>query len=390
MVTAMELKSSAEGPIAPEGGIRLEQALADLAERIREHDRRRRKIADALKGLKGRVNPNEVDGPAFGEISESYFTRTVRRDELSDKTVIGVDGGLLTQQLHGLDLILVRAVAAIFHYTDGELDEVEYFPSEFPPPRLVDLTEPIDAREFELVVGVERQLAELQMAIQAVTSRSADLLLLDGSVAPQYIDRSVQGHRALRSYRRLIGTFGKLYEACDSTGTLLAGAVKDSRSSRFIDILRRKVLSFLPELSPEEREVLENSRDTVLLDRVLEVGERTFAFRYAENPGDVLKDLGKWASRIHVFYMKVVPYDRPLRVEFVDGGDGTSGMAERVASLLYSLSAHHDAFGLPSVLIEADARARLHGEEICMVRDSLADFLGPSVTLDLRRHRWPF
>jgi hypothetical protein len=386
-----QMKSSSHGPITPEKGTRLEQALVDLAERIRERDRRRRKIAGVLKGLKGRVNPAGTEGPALEEISENYFTKVVERDGLSDATVIGVDGGLLTQQLHGLDLILVRAAAAIFHYINGELDGAEYHPSESPPPKLVDLTEPLDAREFEFVVGVERQLAELELAIQATTSQSADFLLLDGSVVPQYIDRSVQGRRPLKLYQKLFDMFSELYEVCASTGTLLAGAVKDSRSPRFIDILRRKVIPALPELSPEEQEVLENSRDTVLLDRVLEVGERTLAFRYAENPADhTLKDLGKWASMVRVFYMKAVPYDRPLRVEFLDSGDGAAGVADRVASLVYSISAHHDAFGLPSVLIEADARARLHGEDICMVRDSIVDFLGPSVTLDLRRHRWPF
>ena len=368
----------------------VEQALVELAERIREHDRRRRKIAEVLKGLKGRANPAGAGEPTFEEISENYFTKTVGRHGLSDTTVIGVDGGLLTQQLHGLDLILVRAVASIFHYIGGELNGAEYYPNEFPSPKLVDLTEPLDAREFEFMVGVERQLAELELAIQTADSRHANLLLLDGSVVPQYVDRSVQGHRALKSYRKLFGMFSELYEVCASTGTMLAGAVKDSRSSRFIDILERKVFPSLPELSPDEQEVLANSRDTVLLDRVLEVGERTSSFRYAENPADVLRDLGEWAGRIHVFYVKVVPYDRPLRVEFVDCSDGAAGMADRVASLIYSLSAHHDAFGLPSVLIEADARARLHEEEICMVRDSIVDFLGPSMTLDLRRHRWPF
>ena len=392
MVTPVEqIKSSLLGLIAPEEGTRLEQALVDVAARIQEHDRRRRKIAGILKELKGRVNLAGAGELALEEISENYFTRTVERDELPDTTVIGVDGGLLTQQLHGLDLILVRAVAAIFHYIDGELEGTEYHPSESPPPKLVGLTEPLDAREFELVVGVERQLAEIERAIQAAASGSADLLLLDGSVVPQYIDRSIQGRRPLKSYQKLFSMYNELYEACAGAGIMLAGVVKDSRSSRFIDIIQRKVVPALPELSPEEQEVLENSRDTVLLDRVLEVGERTLAFRYAEKPADyVLRDLGKWASMVRVFYMKAVPYDRPLRVEFLDCGDGAAEVADRVASLVYSLSAHHDAFGLPPVLIEADARARLHGEEICMVRDSIVDFLGPSVILDLRRHRWPF
>lgn len=376
--------------MSQEEGIRPEQALIDLAKRIREHDKRRRRIAEILRRFKGHGKPVKVSGDASKEIMEGCFTRTVEHDGLFDTTVIGVDGGLLSQQLHGLDLILIRAVAAIFHYTEGELGEAEYYPSESPPPKLVDLTEPLDAKEFEFIVGVERQLAEIELAVEAVRSKDVDLLLLDGSILPQYIDRPTHNHRVLKSYHKLISAFSKLYETCAGKRTLLAGAVKDSRSSRFIDILRRKVLPALPELSPEEMEVLENSRDTVLLDRVLEVGERTLTFRYAENPLDALGDLGEWADGVHVFYIKAVPYDRPLRVEFADFGKGEAEVADRVASLVYSLSAHHDAFGLPSVLIEADARARLHGEEIGIARDIIIDLLGPSVILDLRRHRWPF
>ncbi|MEM2907624.1 MAG: hypothetical protein QXP65_00250, partial [Candidatus Hadarchaeales archaeon] len=97
-----------------------------------------------------------------------------------------------------------------------------------------------------------------------------------------------------------------------------------------------------------------------------------------------------WIERTYAFYLKAVPYDFPLRVEFVDGGDGVLETAEEVASLVYALSSYHDAYGLPSVLIEADARARLHEEDLEMVRDSIADRLGASASWYMRRQRGPF
>ena len=193
--------------------------------------------------------------------------------------------------------------------------------------------------------------------------------------------------------------FSELYRSCTETGIPLAGVVKDSRSARFIDIFRRKVLPSLlgGGLSLDEAstlsknlEILNHSRDTVLLDHVLSVGERSFTFRYAGSPSSVLRDIGGWGSRISAFYLKTVPYDRPLRVEFLEMNGEQTRVADRIASLIYALSAHHAAFGLPSVLIEADVCARLSEEDLDMVRDSITARLGPFAPLDLRRRMIPF
>jgi hypothetical protein len=377
--------SSAQGLsfLGKHGGF--EDTLASIAERIRRQEGQRRKVAEALAGLR------EVTLEEGEEITEHSLVKLVKQDTLANLTVAGVDGGMLEQQLHGLDLILVRAVAAIFHYRDAGLERAEYFPSEMPFPRLIDVAEPLDAREFELLAGMERQLAELELATEALRANEVRLLLLDGSVVPQYIDRFPHNQNLLERYHNLIDAYTRLYEACAESGTLLAGAVKDSRGGRFIDILKRRVLPSFGMLGRQELEVLERSRDTVLLDHVLGVGERTFIFRYAESPSSyVLRDLGGWATKVYVFYLKTVPFDRPLRVEFIDCGGRPIEAANQIASLVYALSSHHDAFGLPSVLIEADACARLAEEDLCIVRDSIADRLGPSALLDLRRHRKPF
>jgi hypothetical protein len=374
-------------PATHEVGFEFESALASIVERIRGQRKRGLRIAQVLAGLEG-MSLEGVEGVA----EPSLMTR-VERDPLDEVAVAGVDGGLLEQQLHGVDLILVRALAVVFHYSDGKLGHVEYLPSGTPPSRLVDVAEPLDARDFMILTGMERQLAELEVAAEAVRGEGVELLLLDGSVVPQYVNRFPHHPLLLERYQRLIQNYTGLYRACAESGVLLAGVVKDSRGARFVELLRRRVLPALGNIGLEREElaVLERSRDTALLDYLIGVGERTMFFTYAERPGSyVLGDLGTWGEGVYVFYIKTVPFDQPLRVEFVDCLGEPAETARRVASLVYTLSSHHDAFGLPSVLIEADTCARLSEEDLWAVRDSITDRLGPVGLQELRRNRRPF
>lgn len=364
-----------------------EKTLESMAERIREQQRRRQKVAEALVGM-GKVSFDGVEG-----IAEPFLVNEVKMDPLSDLVVAGVDGGLLEQQLHGLDLILVRALAAIFHYRDAILVEAEYNPTEVPPPKLIDVAESLDAWEFQLLAGMERQLAEIELAADVAERSGARMIILDGSIVPQYVERFPRSPLLLERYQRLIKAYTRLYQTCVKSDSFLVGAVKDSRGGRFIDILKHGLLHVFGELGLEQRDlaILDKSRDTVLLDHLLMVGERTSAFTYAEKPASyVLRDLGAWAAKVYAFYIKTVPFDRPLRVEFLDTLESAAETANSVASLVYALSSHHDSFGLPSVIIEADACARLAEEDLCVVRDSISDRLEPSSLLDLRRSRRPF
>ncbi|MDI6819827.1 MAG: DNA double-strand break repair nuclease NurA [Candidatus Hodarchaeaceae archaeon] len=376
----------------------LELTLAEIVGKIREQEVKRRRVAELIKVLKDGVALARINESKLGGIVERRFSVRVEPDGLVNATTIGVDGGVLARPLHGLDLILTRAVAAIFNYRSGALFSADYYPNDMPEPRLTPITEPLDARELELVVAMERQLEELKLAASAIGVCDADILLLDGSVVPQYIDRFPHSKKVLELHRALIDAYLNLYEGCARSDTLLAGVVKDSRGARFIEILMQALPSVLEgqgltrddaSTLAANRDVLANSRDTVFLDHVLETGERSSIFKYADTPS-VLRDLGEWGQRVHAFYLKAVPYDCPLRIEFVNGGEDLVPTAERVASLVYALSSYHDAYGLPSVLIEADARAHLYEEDLDIVRDSIADRLGMSTSLDLRRQRRPF
>ncbi len=310
-----------------------------------------------------------------------------------------MDGGVLSKPLHGLDLILVRAVVAIFDYRDGRLENTHYHPNEMPVPELINIHEPLDTRELEVLVGMKRQLTELERAKEVAADGGIDALMLDGSVVPQYSSH-VSDERTRELYRKLIDSFTEVYRTCEERDVLLMGAIKDSRSTRLVNVFRNKVLpEFMegtdlpyPDVSSvdETRNVLQSSRDTAFLDYLLEAGERTFTFKYAQAPANLLEDLGDWRKSIHAFYVKPAPYDRPVRVEFVSGLDEVVERVDKIASLVNTLSSGHEACALPSVLIEADARARLAEEEIGMLRDNIADRLEPSTMMDLRRERRPF
>jgi hypothetical protein len=389
------MASVVESTLRAGSRIDLESTLVEMVERIRERNARQRMMAEFIRSLKDDEFLASLGGLGSTGVIEGRLVSRVRPADLMDVTVVGVDGGVLASSLHGLDLVMTRSVAAIFSYRGGALFEADYFPSEMPEPKLVSISEPLDAHELELVISMRRQLEELRLAASAIEAHDAELLLLDGSVVPQYLERFPRGRMVPHLQRALLDAYVRLYETCATSGTLLAGVVKDSRSARFIEVLRR-VLSALREWSSGgtsapavDDDALSNSRDTVFLDHVLETGERGFVFKYAD-AASAVRGLKGWVERAYAFYLKAVPYDYPLRVEFVDGGEGALATAERVSSLVYALSSYHDAYGLPSVLIEADARARLHEEDLDMVRDSIADRLGASASLCMRRQRGPF
>ncbi|KXB04538.1 hypothetical protein AKJ49_01985 [candidate division MSBL1 archaeon SCGC-AAA382A03] len=375
----------------------LERKIGKIAEKIKNQGEKRRILAKLLKKAK-----KDIQLPVEDEtksIIEPDLVYPVKEAKLDNLTIAGVDGGVLSKPLHGLDLILVRAIAAIFNYNNKGLKKANYHPNEMPAPELINVHEPLDSRELDILTGLKRQLTELNTAKEAIENQNIDALVLDGSIVPQYTNNAAR-KKTKETYRDLINSFTELYKTCAEKEILLLGAVEDSRSTRIAKIFQKEIFPRIIEytnLTEQEitsfnnnKNILTNSRDTVFLDYLLDPSERSFTFKYAQAPANLLKDLGPWREKIYAFYIKPVPYDRPARIEFLNTSKNLQKTIERTASLINTLSASHEACALPSVLIEADARAALAEEEISILRDSIADKLEPSTMLDLRRERRPF
>jgi len=139
--------------------------------------------------------------------------------------------------------------------------------------------------------------------------------------------------------------------------------------------------------------VLSVTTDTLFLYYLLKKGERTEHFNYSKSAGElpVFKDLGdKWKSAINVMYLRAVEYDRPLRLDFL-ANDKDRDAANRIAALIWHISKQNRTYAYPSVLIEADARAKLKEQDLMVFQSALADKLGRNPSLfDLRREQRPF
>jgi hypothetical protein len=141
--------------------------------------------------------------------------------------------------------------------------------------------------------------------------------------------------------------------------------------------------------SPEFIKDLECSRDTSLLYWLLKEGERTLAFRYSEKAEEhpAIKDLRDIEADVFSFYLKTARFDRPIRVDFL----GNENLADRIASLVLSISSHHPGYGFPSILIEADQAAKLEESDIEGVYDQILAYTGPLPGIaKLRRDSRPF
>ena len=290
-----------------------------------------------------------------------------------------VDGGLGTEEFHGLDLLVLRALAVQFEYKDGTLVKHVYHPSRRPESQLQARA---GLEQFERLrfVSLYRLKAELSCAIEVMEKHKPDYLLMDGSLAPLVSDKPPEDSQFRALYGEVVELYRKLYSTAASRSINLVGVTKDSRGRRFIDMLAKAM--------PESAQALEHASDTAFLDLLLKEGERTFAFRYSAAPAQnpVLKDLGEWAGRILTFYIKPVAGDRPLRIEFL----AAAAPFEQIAQVMSGLCRLHPHYAYPAVLIEADLRAAMEPKEVEQVVADLSARLGRHRFMPLRRNSRPF
>ncbi|MBU5557989.1 MAG: DNA double-strand break repair nuclease NurA [Candidatus Aenigmatarchaeota archaeon] len=354
--------------------------LAGIAEKIKHIEGNRQKLGIFLREIA------ESADIAGDDVLEPKLIYKVIANPLTKARIVGIDGGLSQHAYHGIDLILTRAVATIFDYTDGKLTAVNYWPSAIVTPTLIVISDPYSDEEWAASSSLERQRGEIDTAVNAFKIFNPNLLLLDGSVVPHGNDRPAKGSATVPRYRTVLNSFNALYA---TAGDRLAGCVEDSRGRRFCEIVGEKILANIKRpIVPELQKILAGTRDTNLLFHMLTVGERTCIFRYAKAEHPILTDLGV-ENRIFCFYLKTAEFDRPIRVEFYSEPDKAIETAERIASFVLPLCCH-SGYGFPVPLIEADVRAKLAERDVSILHDQLVDRVGitPGL-LKLRRESRP-
>ncbi|MFP4116016.1 MAG: DNA double-strand break repair nuclease NurA [Candidatus Aenigmatarchaeota archaeon] len=358
---------------------RILSELDEIAEQVESLENKRKTLGSFLQEVKDA----EIEGD---HIPERKISIPVEEVNLDGKKVAGVDGGLLKKEYHAVDLVLTKAVVAVFQF-DGGLKNVDYVPEALPTPKLSVFTEPLSREDFTLAANLERMEMELNLALKAMDGESLDILLLDGSLLPH----PSTNPREDSDVKEKFGSVLELYrEMMDRPPCLLAGVSEDSRSRKFSRIVSEEILDKVEsEKKRELKDILQGTRDTNLLFHVLNQGERTSYFQYCDDPErSYLPE--KLLERTYSFYLKATKYDRPMRVDFY-AEDKPERRAEEISSMLLSLSADNEEYAIPTVLIEADKRASLREEELQFIYSSLQDKVGDVPSLyKLRRDERPF
>jgi hypothetical protein len=299
------------------------------------------------------------------EVLDENFVRIPRLTP-RDLEVAGVDGGLGRFLVGGVEAALARAVGAVFRYRDGRLAEYRYVPASRAKTKAVVIPGSLDAAKSDVLVGMERQRLEVELATEIVKIHRPALLILDGSVAPQYAGG--YGHRQLEEvYEDLTARYRELYNACAERGVFLAGFVKDSRSNSFVKRITKTV-------DGRAREAVEMLRDTDVLEWTLPRNQRTKTLRAGS----------RWGFEFFAFYLRTEG-GPVFRVEFTEAGGDPELSAACLGSWISFLCSFNTSLGMPSVLLEADLRARVKGLEVEWIRRQLAGAAGiPERVLRLR------
>ncbi|MFH1752293.1 MAG: DNA double-strand break repair nuclease NurA [archaeon] len=356
------------------------ELISDAVSKINFSESNKKNLALNLAKLKGKKFPELTEN----KFSENQLSFPVKKIPLTS-VVAGIDSGFVAKSFHSSDLLLVKAMASIFSYDNGKLSKAQYYPNYYSFPKPVFTVDAMEAEELSCKRSLVRLEEELSLALSVLKKFKPDYLLLDGSIIPQYVDKSrhkkIEGH-----YSSLIDLIQELYQSSIDLNCCLVGCVEDSRGARFSNIIQENLSSHLPFDSSK----LDNVFDSVLLNYFLNVGERTMVFSYSKSVKEhpVLSDLKKeFSENIQVFYLKPSPFDRPLRIEFLNSSKCN---LESLASTIQFLSSFHKEYAYPTVLIEADLRARLNPTEVNNIYHKVLDKLSKNAGLLLRRNSRPF
>ncbi len=381
--------SSGVGPC-----MNLTKVINEAVESIKLSEEKRKKNSNSLNFLR-KKNLLEFNS---SELLEEKFISEVKKTNLNSR-IAGIDSGFIGKSFSSIDLILVRAMAAVFDFKNSKVVSSNYFPNFFKFPEPIILTNALERDEFNCSKSLYRLQKEINLAREVIKEFSPEFVFLDGSIIPMHADKPRNDSKITALYHEVLNDFQELFQASEKSKCKLIACVEDSRGTRFKGIIQKEVL---PKTQLLSSEAIENSFDSSLLDYLLKQGERSFAFRYASNVKQhpILNDLdSKWSERIHAFYLKPSQFDRPLRVEFIaeaasmaDKGQSTElgEQVNEIASIVFALSSFHREYAFPTVLIEADLRAKLKPEEIDIVFEKILDKAGSHLFMPQRRDKRPF
>ena len=294
--------------------------------------------------------------------------KTIMPVKLNNITIAGIDGGLLKKEYSSISVIITRAVGVIFSYKDDKLNDTSYIPSAVAPPKYFMTDIPKDPHELDKEASIIRINEEIERAIECA-DKNPDMIILDGTIIPHPSTEPKAKTGLSKKYKDLIKRIEHLIDKCKKNKIILAGVCEDSRSDSFCKTLG----------------IREDCADIQLASYLLEKDERTEAYQT-----EVPKNFNSIKQSIYNIIIKPSEYDKPMKIQFISTTD-TQKTADTLSSIINRISSHHREYTAPTILIEADQRAKLDSSELLFIENEIKTRLGTrTASFELRRNRRPF
>ena len=347
----------------------LKATVGRIVNRINDLERRRKKNSNALRSI------SEL-GFKVGNLTDDKIFNKVEKMPLNF-VVGGVDGGLLTKTFHGIDVVLTRAVGVVFDYQNGRIVKSKVFPQKMP---FITEVNSSDDGELITLASLYRMNEEIKKAIEVAKTASPEFLLLDGPLYPHPSTRIAKATDLHHVYKSVVSKYNELQKVCEERGVSLVGVVEDSRSRYFSKVLFETLVPGLPK---KHQELFSNNfsfRDTALLYDALQMGERTLAFKLSG-----IQDVN-YKNSVFAFYIRTAKHDRPIRIEVTS--KNPKNLLAKIPQMIYGLAAF-PSYGIPSVIVEADARAKLSQRHMISIQKMLYSKSQSPLVMNLRRESRP-
>ena len=344
----------------------MEQDINNIVEQMLNTYNKNQVFISRLRSL----NISEVANPYNPE--EKLIENILYERNFSLK-VAGVDSGFVSKQLNFANITIIKESGVFFDYQDGELKDYKYFPNMYNLPKPYLSSSSLELEEIMWNTSISRLEKELQISslILGQCNNAPNLLLFDGSIIPQYINKPTRDCPQKKKYEYLLSRFLFVYKEAREKKIFLAGAIEDSRANRFFSVLKEEIFN--------DQNFDFELFDAFLVFSLLSKNQRTGVFKYSKDPKShpILSDFPEEIrDNLYCCYLKLSDNDYPLRLEFVyykEFGLSLKDYTEKLVKMVSEISSFNPKYTYPSVLIEADIRSRLTLQEIDLITNKILE-----------------
>jgi len=342
----------------------MSQEIYDIVDQMVTGYNRNQAFISRLKtfDIASQINPYNQEEKLIEEITI---------DKKINLKVGGVDSGFVSKQLNFANITIIKDYGVYFEYHNGELKDYKYFPSMYNLPKPYLSSSSLELEEIMWNTSISRLEKELDATSLILGQTTPQLLLLDGSIIPQYINKPTKDCPQKKKYTHLISKFQHLYQEVRERKIFLAGCIEDCRASRFFTILKDEVF--------QEKAIDFELFDSFLVFSIIDENQRTGIFKYSKDSKNhpILSDFPEdIRDNLYCCYLKLSNQDYPLRIEFIyfkDFGMSLKDYTEELVKMISSISSFNKTYTYPSVLVEADIRSRLTLQEVDLITNKILE-----------------